>query len=42
MSLTESLGDQHAQLISLRASEVELIDGPDEALKSLRSAERPH
>lgn len=41
MSLTERLDDQHAQLISLRASEVELIDGPDEALKVLGPPKDP-
>lgn len=35
MSLTDNLNDRHAQLAALRASEVELVDGPDAALEAL-------
>lgn len=41
MSLTNSLDEQYAQLIALRASEVELLDGPDEALKILGAPTDP-
>ena len=35
MSLTEKLHEQHARIAVLKASEVELTQGPDEALKVL-------
>lgn len=41
MSLNDSIDDQRAQLIALRASEVELVDGPDEALKVLGAPKDP-
>ncbi len=41
MSLTDNLAEQHAQLAAIRASEVELVDGPDAALEVLGAPADP-
>lgn len=41
MSLTDQLTEQHARLAALKASEAELTDGPDAALKVLGSPTDP-